>query len=78
MVETSARAGTVHDSPYVTKSPDGKAFTFNHKDTNWEWYDKGTEVTTGIPPLRDAEEGEHKYQYKRKGSIPIKIGRAHV
>lgn len=41
---------TIYNSPYVTFSPDGMAWTTNAGDTNYVWYDVGTAVYTGIPP----------------------------
>ena len=72
MIGMSAQAGTVYNSPYVTFSPDGKAFTTNHQDANWEWYDKEDDFTTGIPSsFRVPKTGEHEYIKKRKGNISI-------
>lgn len=63
---------TIYNSPYVTFSPDGMAWTTNAGDTNYVWYDVGTAVYTGIPPsLRSLNIGEHYYQISREGTIPI-------
>lgn len=68
----SVQAGTIYDSPYVTFSPDGQAFTTNAGERNYEWYDKGTTVTTGITSSRRALQiGEHYYKADRSGSVPI-------
>lgn len=68
----AAAKKTIYNSPYVTFSPDGKAWTTNAGDRNYSWYDDGTTVSTGIrSSLRGLQTGEHYYQYKRYGEIPI-------
>ncbi len=63
---------TIYNSPYVTFSPDGEAWTTNAGDTEYCWYEKGTAVFTDIPTsLRALHTGEHYYQMGRKGRIPI-------
>lgn len=63
---------TIYNSPYVTFSPDGLAWTTNAGDTNYSWYPSLEKVTTGIPSsLRALNIGEHYYKYKRIGEIPI-------
>lgn len=65
-------AETIYNSPYVTFSPDGLAWTTNAGDTNYVWYDVGTVVYTGIAPgLRSLNAGEHYYRISRAGTIPI-------
>ncbi len=65
-------AQTVYDSPYVTFSPDGKAFTTNEFDQNVEWYEYGTVVDTGVASsLRALEVGEHYYSAARTGILPV-------
>ncbi len=65
-------AQTMYDSPYVTLSPDGKAFTTNAFDQNVEWYDYGTVVDTGVDSsLRRPEMGEHYYSAARTGTLPV-------
>ena len=72
MIGMSVQAGTVYDSPYVKRSPDGKAFTTNFQDKNWVHYDEGTSVDFGTTSsLRNPETGEHEYIKKRSGNIPI-------
>ena len=72
MIGISVQAGTVYDSPYVERSPDGKAFTTNFQDKNWVHYDEGTIVDFGTSSsLRNPETGEHEYKKKRIGDIPI-------
>ena len=69
----SVKAASLKENPYVTFSPDGLAWTSNAGDTNWEWYDNGDIVTTGIPSqLRALKTGEHYYQYGRIGIVPVK------
>lgn len=69
-------AQTVYDSPYVTFSPDGQAFTTNAMDQNVEWYDYGTVVDTGVESsLRALKDGEHYYRAARNGSLPVGMWR---
>lgn len=63
---------TVYNSPYVTFSPDGQAWTTNAGDKNYIWYDEGTTVYTGISSsLRAVATGEHYYTYNRSGTVPL-------
>lgn len=63
---------TIYNSPYVSFSPDGKAWTTNAGDTNCVWYSQGTTVTTGIvSSLQDLETGQHYYSYSRMGEVPV-------
>lgn len=63
---------TIYNSPYVTFSPDGLAWTTNAGDTDYVWYEEGTAVYTGIPSsLRSLNVGEHYYRISREGTIPI-------
>lgn len=41
---------TIYNSPYVSFSPDGNAFTTNAGDQNYSWYaeNESTTVYTGI------------------------------
>lgn len=65
-------AKTIYNSPYVTFSPDQKAWTTNAGDQNYVWYDYGTTVSTGISSkLRELKTGEHYYRYARTGIVPI-------
>lgn len=65
-------AGTIYDSPYVTFSPDGKAFSTNEGDKDIKWYEKGVTVDTGIvSTIRELKTGEHYYSESRIGSIPV-------
>ena len=72
MISLSAAADSVYDSPYVTFSSDGKAFTTNAGDTNYIWYEEGTTISTGISSsVRALSEGEHYYRVRKDGVIPI-------
>lgn len=81
-----AEASTIFRSPYVSFSPDGAYWTvreelpytdvyFNY----WEsgdypeyWYEEGTTRSTGIVSiLRSLKKGEHYYEWKRVGEIPV-------
>lgn len=67
-----ARAGTIYDSPYVTFSPDGQAFTTNGGDRGIEWYEEGTVIENDIPSsLRELDEGEHYWLKKRRDTVPV-------
>ena len=63
---------TIYNSPYVSFSPDGKAFTTCAGDRDYTWYDADTRVSTGITSsLRVLNTGEHYYKVSRYGEIPI-------
>lgn len=63
---------TIYNSPYVSFSPDGKAFTTCAGDQNYTWYDNGTTVYTGIKSsLRSLRTGEHYYKVARCGEVPV-------
>lgn len=65
-------AKTVYNSPYVTFSPDGKAWTTNAGDKNIQWYPYGETISTGIASsLRPLETGEHYYTKPRAGIVPV-------
>ena len=72
----AVRAGgmqTIYNSPYVTFSPDGKAWTTQAGDTAYTWYPQGMSVGTGIPSaLHEPGRGEHFYNYTRQGLVPVK------
>ncbi len=85
--ETTAHAGTLYDSPYVRFTQDGYAWTieeslpytdyiyrYNYPENRPEyWYDKGERMETGITStIRELNEGEHYYKYKRYGDVPVK------
>ena len=64
---------TIYTSPYVSFSPDGKAWTTNAGDANFRWYDYGLTVETGIrSTLREPGTGEHFYTYARQGTVPVR------
>jgi len=66
---------TIYNSPYVTFSPDGLAWTTNAGDTDYEQYInpyKDITVTTDlVSSLRALRVGEHYYTVKRQGEIPL-------
>ena len=63
---------TIYNSPYVSFSPDGKAWTTNAGDKNYTWYQNKETVSTGISStIRELETGEHYYKVSRTGTIPI-------
>jgi uncharacterized repeat protein (TIGR02543 family) len=67
-----AQAKSVYQSPYVTFSPDGQAFTTNYMDKNWEHYPNGMTINTGITSsVRSLLTGEHYYKEERSGTAPI-------
>lgn len=69
---TAAEHQTIYNSPYVTFSPDRKAWTTNARDTNYVWYSRGTTVNTGIPSsLRQLQAGEHYYVNKMERMVPV-------
>lgn len=68
----AAAKKTIYNSPYVTFSPDGKAWTTCAGDRDYTWYDADTLVSTGITSsLRALNTGEHYYKVSRYGEIPI-------
>lgn len=72
LFSVKSSAGSLADSPYVEFSPDGKAFTTNPADQDYEWYEEGTTVSTGIgSSIRALETGEHYYKYEREGKLPV-------
>lgn len=63
---------TIYNSPYVSFSPDKKAWTTNAGDANYSWYSNGFTVETGISSsLREPGTGEHLYNYARQGTVPV-------
>lgn len=72
--EASDTVRTIHNSPYVSFSPDGQAFTTCAGDRNYKWYaeNESTTVYTGIKSsLRDLRTGEHYYERDRRGEIAV-------
>lgn len=72
-------AGTLYESPYVTFSPDEKAWTFNQElpegIVNGKptfWYEDGYTISTGkASGLRSLRRGEHYYAAERRGEVPV-------
>lgn len=63
---------TVYNSPYVSFSPDGLAWTVNLGDQNICWYPKGETVNTGIASaLREPRAGEHYYYRQAEGQAAV-------
>lgn len=68
------KAETVYDSPYVTFSPDGLAWTTDAGNQNVCWYQEGgrDDVITGVEKtIGEPENGWHYYAVKRSGKIPV-------
>ena len=60
------------DNPYITYSPDGDAFTIMAGETEVEWYEKGTEVSTGVTGgIRECGNGEHVYTKYMGEKVPV-------
>lgn len=72
-ISVSAKeAQTIYNSPYVTFSPDKKAWTTNAGEKNFAQYGRGTRVSTGMEStLREPDKGEHFYRYARTGTVPV-------
>lgn len=69
---TEVRAGTLYDSPYVTFSPDGRAWSFGGELKAPFHYRRDETVETGIlSSLRELREGEHYYGAQRHGEVPV-------
>jgi len=68
----AATKQTIHNSPYVTFTSDGNAWTTHKDSTGIEVNPNGTEVVTGITSsLRALNEGEHYYDKDRIGEVPV-------
>lgn len=70
----TSQAGTIYESPYVSFSPDGEAWTTDAGNRATEWYpeDGSADVVTGVGrSLRELQKGEHYYSVKRSGPVPI-------
>ncbi len=68
----SCRAETINDSPYVSLSPDGEAWTTDSGETDYTWYQEGTTVYSGISSsLPQPVEGEHYYRVLRSGRLAV-------
>lgn len=83
----TSHAGTLYESPYVKFSPDDYAWTvkeplpysyyleyfYKENVTPEYWYPSGERIETGIvSTLRELKEGEHYYDTKRMGEVPVK------
>ena len=65
-------AAAIYDSPYVTFSPDGQAWTSCAGDRSNRHYSRGTTVFTGVSSsVGNLEAGSHYYSYTRKGRVPV-------
>ncbi len=67
------QVGAVYEGiPNVSMSVDGNAFTTHAKDIAGEWYEKGTEIFTGVTgDLREPGEGEHLYPKICEEIVPV-------
>lgn len=77
----SVQAGSIYTSPYVTFSPDRKAWTTDAGNTDIEWYatDGSDDVVTGVEStLRNLQSGEHYYSVQRTGAVPVARWRVHT
>ena len=71
-LSASAAQKTIYNSPYVTFSPDNRAWTTNAGDTDYSTYPYGMTVVTGIPStLSGLETGQHYYRAARAGRVPV-------
>ena len=79
VLNTEAAEGTVYESPYVSFSPDGRAWTFgellppsNGAGRPEYWYYEGETISTGIPSgLENLQPGQHYYNVARTGDVPV-------
>lgn len=86
MTVEAAASYTNMDAPFVTYTPDPERYGWTvdapipegedrwikEDSTHSYWYDKGTEVLTGIPwSVKEPGVGQHRYTYDRMGLIPI-------
>lgn len=63
---------TIFDSPYVSFSPDGKAWTTNAGDYNMQWYPQGWRIETGLTSqLAELRPGEHYYKKEKYGVASV-------
>ncbi len=68
----SAEAGTIYESPHVTVTADGEAWTACMGQKHNYRYPDGYSFSTGIAStLRALQTGEHYYTYERSGMIPV-------
>lgn len=63
---------TIYESPYVSFSPDGKAWTTNEGDENMKWYPEGMKIETGLESkLVSLQKGEHYYKVEKQGTASV-------
>ncbi len=75
----SVSAGSIYASPYVSFSPDGRAWTTDRPLSEGTgngfyscWYNVQDSFRTGVPStLRSPGTGEHSYAYERSGTVPV-------
>ena len=75
----SAMAGSIYASPYVSFSPDGRAWTIDRPLGEGTgngvyscWYGVQDSFRTGVlSTLRTPRTGEHSYAYERRGMVPV-------
>ena len=71
-LEMRVEASSFENQPGLTFSPNKKAFTTDAGRTDWEWYEYGTVVDTGISAkLRGTKTGEHYYKKEVTGIVNI-------
>lgn len=59
-------------NPYISLSPDKQAFTTNAGEKDYEWYERGTRVYTGVEStLSEPQKGQHYYDKAVEGRIPV-------
>lgn len=72
ILASAAPPQTVYNSPYVSWSPDGQAWTLCRGDRNTKHYAFGTTVYTGLSSsLPQPGTGEHYYRTARYGEVPV-------
>lgn len=65
-------AETIFDSPYVSFSPDGRAWTTNAGDCDVKWYPEGIRIETGhTSKLKTPGRGEHYYKKAKQGNATV-------
>lgn len=72
ILASAAPPQTVYNSPYISWSPDGQAWTLCRGDKNTKHYPYGTMVYTGISSsMPQPGIGEHYYRVPRTGQTPV-------
>lgn len=60
------------NNPYISFSPDGNAYTTNAGETDYEWYETGTVVKTGVEGTVGAlNVGQHYYSKSVNGLVLV-------